>query len=146
MPTSLKLMRITLDTNQLVRALMRPPELATFIMAWQAKRFTVVCSPPLLDEYQRVLAYPEVAELVYPELRRTFFTQLLADIAMIQLGVIPNLCRDPEDDKVIATAILGGVDYLATEDADIRTKTIRTLLQAEGILLTTIDELLLLLG
>ena len=70
-------MRITLDTNQLVRALMRPPELATFIMAWQERRFTVVCSTPLLDEYQRVLDYPDVTEMIYSELRRTFFTQLI---------------------------------------------------------------------
>ena len=40
-------MRIILDTNQLLRALMRPPELATFIMAWQAHYFTIVCSPQL---------------------------------------------------------------------------------------------------
>lgn len=139
-------MRITIDTNQLVRALMRPPELATFIMAWQAKRFTVVCSFPLLSEYKRVLAYPEVAELVYSELRRTFFTQLLEDMEMISLGDIPSICRDPDDDKVIATALLGNVDYLATDDADIRTKTIRTMLQAEGVTLITVDELLVLLG
>lgn len=138
-------MRITVDTNQLVRALMRPPELATFIMAWQARRFTVVCSPALLSEYKRVLDYPDVAELVYAELRRIFFTQLIEEMEMIQLGEIPAICRDPEDDKVIATAILGGVDYLATDDAHIRTRTITSSLQAEGILLTTIDDLLILL-
>ncbi|MFZ4655473.1 MAG: putative toxin-antitoxin system toxin component, PIN family [Caldilineaceae bacterium] len=139
-------MRITLDTNQLVRALMRPPELATFIMAWQAKRFTVVCSSALLDEYQRVLHYPDVAELIYGELRRIFFTQLIEDMEMIQLDEIPPICSDPEDDKVIATAILGSVDYLATDDDHIRTRTITSLLHAEGILLTTIDDLLILLG
>jgi|GEM_PF-4512453 len=49
-------MRITLDTNQLVRALMRPPPLATFVMAWESRRFTVVGSSQLLDEYLAVLA------------------------------------------------------------------------------------------
>ena len=63
-------MRITIDTNQFVRALMRPPELATFVMAWQARRFTVVCSQELLQEYETVLRYPKIAELIYPELRR----------------------------------------------------------------------------
>lgn len=64
-------MRITLDTNQLVRT--------------------------------------DVAELVYAELRRIFFTQLIEEMEMIQLGEIPAICSDPEDDKVIATAVLGGV-------------------------------------
>lgn len=63
-------MRIVLDTNQLVAALVRPPELATLVMAWESARFTVVASPALLDEYQRVLAYPDVAALVAPELLR----------------------------------------------------------------------------
>ncbi|MEZ4667524.1 MAG: putative toxin-antitoxin system toxin component, PIN family [Anaerolineae bacterium] len=139
-------MRIVVDTNQLVRALMRPPELGTFIMAWQAQRFTVVCSPQLLDEYRRVLDYPEVAELVRSELRRLFFSQLMQEMEMVELPDIPQICRDPEDDKVIATAVFGAVDYLATGDADIRTKTITAQLQAAGIFLITIDELLVLLG
>ena len=139
-------MRIVVDTNQLVRALMRPPELGTFLMAWQARRFIVVCSAQLFDEYERVLAYPEVAELVYPELRRIFFSQLVEDMELVELNDIPNICRDPEDDKVIATAVIGMVDYLATDDDDIRTKIITSMLLDEGIMLTTIDELLILLG
>ncbi len=52
------MLRIVLDTNQLVKALMRPPELVTFIMAWEARRFTVICSTELLQEYQLVLKLP----------------------------------------------------------------------------------------
>lgn len=48
-------MRIVLDTNQLVRALARPPEFATFVMAWASARFTVVCSDELFNEYEHVL-------------------------------------------------------------------------------------------
>lgn len=77
------MLRITLDTNQLVRALMRPPELATFVMAWQSRRFTIVCSRPLLDEYLLVLDYPEV--------RRVFVTQLLALLEIIELPEIPAI-------------------------------------------------------
>lgn len=138
-------MRITLDTNQLVRALMRPPQLATFIMAWEAKRFTIVCSPPLLHEYQLVLNYSEIAELIYPELRRIFFARLLPDLEMIDLPEILRICRDPEDDKVIATALYGAVDHLATADEDIRAEPVATLLRNEGIALSTIDEIIAIL-
>ena len=85
------MLRITLDTNQLVRALMRPPELATFVMAWQSRRFTIVYSRPLLDEYLLVLDYPEIAELIYPEVRRVFVTQLLALLEIIELPEIPAI-------------------------------------------------------
>lgn len=65
---------------------------------------------------------------------------------MVILPSIPQLCRDPEDDKVIATAIVGGVDSLLTADDDIRTPKIAAILAELGITLSTIDELLLLLG
>jgi putative PIN family toxin of toxin-antitoxin system len=139
-------MRITLDTNQLIRALMRPPQLATFIMVWETKRFTVVCSPPLLHEYQLVLNYSEIAELIYSELRRIFFARLLPDLEMIDLPEIPQVCRDPEDDKVIATAVYGAVDHLVTADKDIRAEPVATLLRNEGIVLSTIDEIIAILA
>ncbi|MBX3054614.1 MAG: putative toxin-antitoxin system toxin component, PIN family [Caldilineaceae bacterium] len=138
-------MRVTLDTNQLVRALMRPPELATFVMAWASRRITVVCSPLLLAEYQRILDTPGIAELIYPELRRIFLSQLAAEMEMINPSHIPPVCRDPDDDKVIATAVFGLVDYLVTADEDLRAQPVVELLGHEGIQLTTIDELMLLL-
>jgi predicted nucleic acid-binding protein len=78
-------MRITLDTNQLLRALMRPPDLAVFIMAWEARRFTVAGSHHLLDEYRTVLEYLEVFKYIYPELRRRFLNQLLDQVQVVNI-------------------------------------------------------------
>lgn len=117
-------MRIVIDTNQLVAALVRPPELATLLMAWESARFTVVASPAMIDEYLRVLAYPDVAKLIYPELLRTLHNHLLHDIELVEPPEVPRLCRDPDDDKVIAVAVYGLVDYLLTVDRDLLTKDI----------------------
>ncbi|MEZ4862979.1 MAG: putative toxin-antitoxin system toxin component, PIN family [Caldilineaceae bacterium] len=138
-------MRITLDTNQFLRALMRPPELATFIMAWQARRFTVVCSKQLLDEYESTLIYPKIAKLIFPELRRIFLTQLKDEMEIVDLPHIDPVCRDPDDDKIIATAIYGNVDYLATTDDDLQVEPVISIIRTQGIHLTTIDEILMLL-
>lgn len=139
-------MRIILDTNQFLRALMRPPELATFVMAWQSRRFTVVCSSQLLEEYKLVLVYPKIAKLIFPELQRIFLTQLANEMEMIDLPEIAAVCRDPDDDKVIATAIYGNVDYMATTDDDLRVEPVVSILRAAGVELTTIDELLAMLN
>lgn len=125
---------------------MRPPELATFVMAWQSQRFTVICSPDLRKEYEIVLAYPKLRELIYPELHRIFLTQLSQEMELVDLPEIPPICRDPDDDKVIATAVYGKVDYLITADEDLLTPGVINALQAAGIATTTIDELLILLG
>ncbi len=139
-------MRITLDTNQLVRALIRPPELATFVMAWEARRFGVVCSPSLLDEYRRVLAHPEIAPLIYPELLRAFRSHLGADLELVEVPEVVPICRDPDDDKVIATAIFGAMDYLVTEDADLCAPEVVTVLRNAGIEVISMSELVRLLG
>lgn len=135
-------LRITLDTNQLVRALMRPPRLATFVMAWEASRFSVICSPELLDEYERVLSHPDIAALIYPELLRAFRSHLVHDLELIALPEIPRICRDPDDDKVIATAIFGRADYLVSADNDLRTPSVLKVLGSAGISVVTMNELI----
>ena len=115
-------------------------------MAWQARRFTVVCSSQLLTEYEIVLDYPKIAELVFPELRRIFLTQLAGEMEFIQLPEIAPICRDPDDDKVIATAVYGYVDYLLTTDEDLRVEPVVSVLRNEGIQLTTIDDIVSMMG
>jgi putative PIN family toxin of toxin-antitoxin system len=138
-------MRIVLDTNQLVSALLRPPELGTLIMAWEAARFTIVASRELLDEYMHVLVFPDIASRVYPELLRAFKTHLVDDIELVAPNEVPHLCRDPDDDKVLAVAIHGLVNYLVTIDEDLLTVFVRTLLSEMGINVINGDELLRLL-
>ena len=138
-------MRIVIDTNQLVAALVRPPELATFLMAWESARFTVVASPALIDEYLRVLAYPEIAPLIYSELLRAFHSHLLADIELVEPLETPRICRDPDDDKVIAAAIYGFADYILTIDKDLLTKDIKAKLQQAGVKILNSDDFIRLL-
>jgi len=137
--------RVVLDTNQLVKALMRPPELATFVMAWEARRFIILCSAELLTEYQLVLNYPEIASLIYPELLRAFQSHLIHDLEIVDLPQIPALCRDPDDDKVIATALYGRADFLLTEDQDLQTNTLIELFKQVGLEIATIDHFIMLL-
>jgi len=138
-------MRIVLDTNQLVAALVRPPALATFLMAWESARFTVVASSALIDEYLRVLDYPDIARLIDREVARTFHSHLVEDIELIEPPETPPICRDPDDDKVIAVAIYGMVDYILTIDKDLLTKAIRTKLRESGIELIDNDDFIQLL-
>ena len=130
-------MRVVLDTNQLVAALLRPPELATFVMAWESARFTVIASPALIAEYLHVLAYPEIAELIYPELLRAFQSHLLQDVEWVEPPEVPRVCRDPDDDKVVAAAIYGLADFILTVDQDLMAPEIAVVLEQMGISITT---------
>ncbi len=138
-------MRVVLDTNQLVAALMRPPELATVLMAWDSARFTVLASDAILDEYFEVLAYPTIAPLISPELLRTFKDNLLHDIVRIEPIGIPSLCRDPDDDKFIAAAAYGAADYLVTVDKHLLAHEVVDYLTRLGVGILDSDALIRLL-
>lgn len=139
-------MRVVLDTNQLVAALAKPPELATFLMAWESARFHVIASESVLLEYARVLEYSDVKAIIYPELRFAFNSHLRDDIQVIAIAEIPRLCRDPDDDKVIATAIYGLADYLLTEDRDLYDQPVLELLGDFGVRVLTTNEFMPILG
>lgn len=138
-------MHIVLDTNELVRALMRPSNLATFIMAWQSARFSVVASQALLAEYEYVLAEPLIASAISHESLRAFHSYLIHNIECIETPHIAPICRDPDDDKVIAIAISAKVDYLITQDSDLLTTDILHILNQYGVSVTTIDKFIALL-
>jgi len=135
-------MRIVLDTNELVRALMRPTELATFIMAWQSARFEIVASPELLAEYEYVLAYPEISSAISPESLRAFRTHLIHNITKVAISSDIKICRDPDDDKVIATAVAGSVARLLTQDEDLLTSDVLSFLLSHDVRVSTVDKLL----
>lgn len=70
---------------------------------------------------------------------------MLHDIELIEPPEVPRLCRDPDDDKVIAAAVYGLADYLLTVDRDLLTRDIVAKLHEAGIALLSGDELILLL-
>ncbi len=100
----------------------------------------------MVREYQLVLLYPAIASRSLPELLRTFQSHLLHDIELIEPAETPRLCRDPDDDKVVAAAIYGLVDYLVTVDQDLLTDEIATLLHELGIDVIAGDDLIRLLN
>jgi putative PIN family toxin of toxin-antitoxin system len=42
-----------------------------------------------------------------------------AQAKFVPLGEIPSIVRDPNDDMVLATAVVSGAEYLVTEDKDL---------------------------
>jgi putative PIN family toxin of toxin-antitoxin system len=61
-------MRMVLDTNVLVSALISPGRFSyQLLQFWEADEFTFVTSAEQLDELERVLKYEKLQRLVRPE-------------------------------------------------------------------------------
>ena len=115
-------LRAVLDTNLLVSYLLvhRPP-IATLIDEHLAQeRFTLVSTPALLEELTRVLRYPRL-QRYYDAATRDRFVALSAALSeLVELPEeIPPICRDPDDDRVIACAVVGRAAVIVSGDKDL---------------------------
>jgi putative PIN family toxin of toxin-antitoxin system len=114
--------RAVFDTNLLISYLLvhRPP-IATLIDEHLAQeRFTLVTAPVLLEELARVLRYPRLHRY-YDAATRDRFVALIAAVSeVVELpGEIPPISRDPDDDRVIACAVVGRADVIVSGDKDL---------------------------
>jgi len=101
-------MRVVLDTNILVSALIAPAgKPAAIYNAWADGKFTLLTCAAHLDELRATLQKPRVAELVN-QIKR-----LAEDV-----GPLPPVeCSpDPTDDFLLALSEAGNADYLVTGD------------------------------
>jgi putative PIN family toxin of toxin-antitoxin system len=108
------------------------------VRAYIERRFTAVASRELLSELAEVVARPRLS--IRASTWVTDASALLGLIGREPLIQITNAsygCRDPKDDAVIETAILGQVQYLVTGDQDLLDPIVVVTLNANGILLTT---------
>lgn len=114
---------VLLDTNVWVSAFINPHGFPARLRdAWIAGRFDVVVSPALLEEIADVLTRPRIQtkyDLSTEEIEQ--FLRLLQERA---LHVAPrgelHLCRDPDDDLLLETAVLGGARYAVSRDDDLK--------------------------
>jgi putative PIN family toxin of toxin-antitoxin system len=115
-------MRAVFDTNILVSYLLthRPP-VATLIDVYVAREDVVmVTAPELLEELDRVLRYPRLQRYYSEEERTRFVALLMALSEVVELPeTIPQICRDPDDDRILACAVVGGADVIVSGDDDL---------------------------
>ncbi len=117
------MLKAVLDTQILLRgaASATPSVTSRTYTAWDAGRFILLLSEPILTEIEDVLSRPEV-------LRKLRMTPIEAG-ALIELvrrrstrvtpGVAMTRSRDPDDNKFLDCAVAGSADYIVSGDADL---------------------------
>src|SRR5258706_55692 len=110
-------MRVVLDTNILISALMIPAGFpAAIYRAWQQGQFTLLTCAGHLDELRATLRKPAIAERIKPYHAGGLVNELkqLAEI----IGSLPHIDRspDPGDNFLLALSEAGQADYLVTGD------------------------------
>lgn len=131
------MIRVVLDTNTLISALLFSGTASRLVPLWQSRRITVLVSKEILQEYLRVLAYPKF-QLGDHEIRALVEEELLPFAETIRVRRrLAVVRRDPEDDKFLECAVAGRAEYLVTGDRDLR-----ELGSYRGITILTVGEFL----
>lgn len=110
-------MRIVLDTNVLVSGVFWRGKPFGILRAWAQSRLTVVGSPEILWEYERVLL--EVAKHKVTADMAHWLIFLQNRIELIQPVREVKLCRDPMDDMFLSCAVAGHAAYIVSGDNDL---------------------------
>ncbi len=112
-------MRVVLDSNVLISALLSPHGVAdTIYRAWQKDHFDLVTSAIQLDELRRASRYPKFRDVLQPHRVGAMINNMQRSIVLDTLPALPEGvgAEDPNDEFLLAMAWASDADYLVTGD------------------------------
>jgi putative PIN family toxin of toxin-antitoxin system len=109
-------MRVVLDTNVLLSALISPHGPPDWIFrAWRERRFELITSSLQVDEVRRASRYQKFESILQPAKVGAMVNNLQRSI-MLERVTTRIETTDPNDAFLLAMAVDGYADYLVTGD------------------------------
>lgn len=113
------MLKIVIDTNIWISALLNPGKAKAIRIAFEEEIFELYCSPELLDDLQDALSKPKLTSRIFPQDAADLIKLIEEQAVFVELGTYPAICRDPEDDAFLACAVISMADFLITGDDDL---------------------------
>lgn len=116
------MVRAVVDTNILIRALIKPRGTGGPILTQLAvNAYTVVYSQPLLDELVEKLTLPRIRDKYALDKQAIETTLALLALRgeLVHPTRVVKVCRDPDDNAMIEAVLAGGAEYVVTGDEDL---------------------------
>jgi len=112
-------MRLVLDTNVLVSAILSPNSISAQVLNWGEDNGTILYSTDTLTEILSVLRRSKFAKYIDPEDIDGLSIRIKTAWIFIEILNQVRLCRDAKDDKFIDLALNGDASHLITGDNDL---------------------------
>jgi uncharacterized protein len=111
-------MRLVVDTNVLISAVLKANSLPFFVVRWIDHHGGLLKSAATEQEVLSVLQRPHIASITIPFYREGL-AKVLAGAEQVMIAERIAACRDPKDDKFLELAVNGHADLLVSGDADL---------------------------
>jgi putative PIN family toxin of toxin-antitoxin system len=109
---------VVFDTNVLIAAFLTEGVCARLMVRARGSQFLLVTCPFILQEFERVLA--KKFKAARTEVREALeLVSEAAQIAAEPKEKVSGVCRDTDDDNILACILDVEADYLVTGDADL---------------------------
>jgi putative PIN family toxin of toxin-antitoxin system len=112
-------LRIVLDTNVLVSALLFGGRSGMLRDLWKSGRIVPLVSKETFADFRKVLSYPKF-KLSQREIRAILNEEFIPFVEPVEISEqVTGVCSDPFDDMFLAVAASGGAQYLVSGDQDL---------------------------
>lgn len=113
-------LKVVLDTNILISALLFRGELSRIVDLWRDGRIVPVVSKDTFQELRAVLTYPKF-RLSFAEINALVEEEILPFFDVVEVPEdVKGICADPDDDKFIACASAASADFIVSGDRSLR--------------------------
>ena len=110
-------MKVVLDTNVLLSALLFRGTTSQIHTRWKATQITPLANKPVMEEYARVFTYPKF-KLTPDEITAIFDEEIFPYFSIIKSSTkkLLHLPDDPDDIPFLRSAFDGTADFLISGD------------------------------
>lgn len=113
-------MNVVFDTNVLLAAFLTEGVCAKLLVRARRRQFDLITCPFILQEFERILTKKFSATKSEKDSALAILTEAVQNTVLPSETVF-GICRDKDDDNVLACALEATADYLVTGDKDLLT-------------------------
>ena len=111
--------RFVFDTNVMVSALLFNDSVPGRAFFGGLDHGTILISGASVSELSRVLGRDRFDRYISHEKRDEFLQSLIRESDLVEITESVQICRDPDDDRLLELAVNGNATYIVTGDADL---------------------------
>ncbi len=115
-------MRVAIDTNVFISTIIKPENrVGMVVVRMRNGEYTLLYSQEMLEELTRVITRDKIWKKykLTDDTFNAFLNSIIEHGERVQVFTVVNICRDPDDNLLLALALDGKADYVVSGDKDL---------------------------